>query len=148
MVEPLADKAESAAERQRALVLRWIEEGFNQRNLAVVDEVFAENATVNGNVVGRGGLKKSMSSQIASFPDLRVRIDDIVADGIKVAIWYTVEGTHGGEFEGIPPTGKRVTWSGVDLLAFDGEEISAARFSSDLLGLLRQLGVTSRAQGG
>jgi len=146
MAEPLTDKAESTAEQQRALVLRWIEEGFNQRNLAVVDEVFAEHATVNGSVVGRGGLKRSMIRHVASFPDLGVRIDDIVADGTKVAIWYTAEGTHRGEFEGIPPTGKRVKWSGVDLLTFDGGKISAARFSSDLLGMLRQLGVTSRAQ--
>jgi steroid delta-isomerase-like uncharacterized protein len=126
----------------KALVRRWIEEGFNERSLAVVDEIFAERFAVNGSVVGREGLKQSMSRHVAAFPDLHVVIDEIVAEDGKVGLWYTVEGTHRGEFEGIKPTGKRVKWSGVDLMSIESGRISEGRFVSDLMGLLRQLGAT------
>jgi steroid delta-isomerase-like uncharacterized protein len=129
----------------KALVRRWIEEGFNERSLAVVDEIFAERFAVNGNVVGRDGLKQSMRRHVAAFPDLHVVVDEIVAEGGKVALWYTVEGTHRGEFEDIPPTGKRVKWSGVDLMTIESGRIAEGRFVSDLMGLLRQLGATVSA---
>jgi predicted ester cyclase len=108
----------------------------------VVDELFAERFAVNGQVVGRDGLKQSMSRYLGSFPDLRVTVDEIVAEGDKVGIWYTVEGTHLGEFEGIPPTHKKVSWFGFDLFRLEGARMAEGRFISDSLGLLRQLGVT------
>jgi steroid delta-isomerase-like uncharacterized protein len=133
------------ATRNKALVRRWIDEGFNARRLAVADEIFAERLAVNGNAVGREGLKQSMSRHLAAFPDLRVVVDDMVAEGSKVGLWYTVEGTHRGEFEGVPPTGKRVKWSGVDLFILENGRVSEVRFLSDLIGLLRQLGATVSA---
>jgi steroid delta-isomerase-like uncharacterized protein len=137
-----SDTREALTERNKALVRRWIEEGFNQRNLRVVDELFAERVAVNGQIVGRDGLKESMSRHLRGFPDLRVTIDDIVAEGRKVGIWYTAEGTHRGEFEAIPPTGNHVTWIGFDLFHIERDKISEARFLSDLHGLLTQLGAT------
>ena len=130
------------SERNRALVWRWIEEGFNQQDMTVVDELFSERFTVNGQVIGRDGLKANMTRHLIGFPDLHVTIDDIVAEGSKVGIWYTVEGTHRGEFEGISPTYKEVKWSGFDLMTLQGGRITEGRFLSDLLGLLRQLGAT------
>lgn len=138
----LSDMNDAEAERNKGFVRRWIEEGFNRQNLSVVDELFADGIAVNGNVVGRAGLKQSMSRHLAGFPDLHVTIDDIIADEGQVGIWYTVVGTHRGEFEGIPPTGRRVTWVGFDLFTIDNGMISKARFLSDLLGLLEQLGAT------
>jgi steroid delta-isomerase-like uncharacterized protein len=129
-------------ERNKAVIRHWIDEGFNKQNLAVVDELFAEQFAVNGRAVGRDGLKGSMRRHLVGFPDLHVTIDDIVAEGNKVGIWYTVEGTHRGEFEGIPPTGNHVTWSGFDLVNVKEGKIADARFLSDLYGLLAQLGAT------
>jgi steroid delta-isomerase-like uncharacterized protein len=137
-----ADTREASTERNKALVRRWIEEGFNQSSLNVVDELFAERVRINGQTVGRDGLKQSMSRHLRGFPDLHVTIDEIVAEGRKVGIWYTAEGTHRGEFEAIPPTGNRVRWVGFDLFGIDGGKISEARFLSDFHGLLTQLGAT------
>jgi steroid delta-isomerase-like uncharacterized protein len=136
------DTRETSIQRNKTLVRRWIEEGFNQRRLNVVDELFTERVAVNGQIVGRDGLKQSMSRHLRGFPDLHVTIDDIVAEGRKVGIWYTVEGTHRGEFEAIPPTGNRVKWVGFDLFSIDGGKISEARFLSDFHGLLTQLGAS------
>jgi steroid delta-isomerase-like uncharacterized protein len=139
---PLPDSSAAATERNEASVRRWIEDGFNEQNLEVVDELFSERFAVNGEFVGRDGLKASMSRHLVGFPDLYVTIDDIIAEGSKVGIWYTVDGTHQGEFEGIPATGNRVRWSGFDLMTIEDGKISEARFLSDLFGLLTQLGAT------
>jgi steroid delta-isomerase-like uncharacterized protein len=129
-------------ERNRALVRRWIEDGFNKHDVAVVDELFRDGFAVNGHVVGRDGIKASMTRHLRGFPDLHVTIEEIVAEGDKVGIWYTVEATHRGEFDGVPPTGRSVRWTGSDLMTIQDGRISEARFLSDSLGLLKQLGMT------
>jgi len=129
-------------EQNKALVRRWIEEGFNKRDLKVVDEIFVESLAINGIVIGRENLKQDMRRRLTAFPDLYVTIDEIIGEGNKVGIWYTVKGTHGGEFEGIPPTGKPVNWFGFDLLRIEGGKIAQGRFVDDMLGLMRQLGAT------
>ena len=126
-------------ERNKALVRRWIDEGFNRRNPAIVSEIFAEDFVVGGQRIGREGLRQNMMQRLAAFPDLEVTLTEVLAEGDKVVIWYAARGTHQGEFEGISPTGKRVSWIGADLLRIDGSKIAEGRFLDDSLGLLRQL---------
>lgn len=134
-------KATASAEKQnKAIVRRWIEEGFNKKKLQVVGELFAEGAVVNGQLVGAEGVRRSMSGFLGAFPDLQVTITEALAEGERVGVWYTVRATHKGVFQGIPPTEKEVTWSGVDLFRVAGGRIVEARFLDDSLGLLRQLG--------
>jgi predicted ester cyclase len=80
-----------------------------------------------------------MRRRLAAFPDLVVRITDILAEGDKVVIWYAASGTHRGEFEGIAATGRRATWIGSDLLRLHRLKIAEGRFLDDSLGLFRQL---------
>jgi len=129
-------------EQNKAIVRRWIEEGFNKRDVKVVDDLFVEDFIVNGRKIGREGLKQNMNRHFAAFPDLHVMIAEIIAEGDKVVIWYTVEGTQKGEFDGVPPTGKKVTWFGADLFRVADGKIVEARFVDDSLGRLRQLGAT------
>jgi steroid delta-isomerase-like uncharacterized protein len=130
----------SNLEVHKALVRRWIDQGFNNKNLNVVDEIFSPEVTVNGQRVGQAGLKSSMSRFITAFPDLRVTITEILAEGDKVVIWYSVQGTQTGPFEGVRPTGKQVRWIGADLFRIQNGKIVECRFVDDSLGLLRQLG--------
>ena len=134
------DRTEAVTAENKAFVRQWIEEGFNKQNLAIVDDLFAEQFSVNGRIVGRAGLKSSMGRHLVGFPDLHVTIDESLAEGNRVGIWYTVEGTHRGEFEGIPATGNHVKWTGFDLLTIEDGKISDARFLSDFFGLMTQLG--------
>jgi steroid delta-isomerase-like uncharacterized protein len=127
-------------EQNKALVRRWIEEGFNKKNLKVVDEIFVEDFVVSGQRIGRAGLKRSMTRFFTAFPDLHVTITDLLAEGDKVVLWYTVRGTHKGEFEGFRPSGKLVNWSGSDLLRIAAGKIVEGRFLDDLLGLPRKIG--------
>ena len=135
-------------EQNKALVRRWIEEGFNKRNLKVVDEIFVEDFAISGQRIGRAGLKRSMARFFTAFPDLHVTITDLVAERDKVALWYTVQGIHTGEFEGFRPTGKRVNWYGSDLLWIAEGKIVEGRFLDDLLTVLRQPAAPSVRQGG
>jgi steroid delta-isomerase-like uncharacterized protein len=135
--------ATTRQEENKALVRRWIEEGFNKKDLAVVDKLFAPEVVVNGQRVDRTGIKQSMRRFITAFPNLRVTITDVVAEADKIGIWYTVQGNQTGEFEGIRATGKQVRWSGADLFRVEKDGIVECRFVDDSLGLLRQLGATA-----
>ena len=129
-------------EQNKALVRRWIEEGFNKKEPKVADEIFAETISINGVMISRENLKQNMRRRFTAFPDLIVRIEEIVAEGDKVVIWYTAQGTHQGEFEGFTPTGRHVNWFGVDLARIESGKIVQARFIDDSMGLMRQLGAT------
>jgi predicted ester cyclase len=77
----------------------------------------------------------------AAFPDARHTFEDFVAEGDKVALRFTFKGTHTGDFQGIPPTGKPVTISGsvVDRIV-DGKIVEHWSLI-DTMGLMQQLGV-------
>jgi len=97
---------------------------------------------VNDQRVSRQMLKQSMSRFLTAFRDLHVTITDIVAEGDKVVIWYSAQGTQTGEFEGIRATDKQARWYGADLFRIEKGRIVECRFLDDSLGLLRQLGAT------
>ena len=137
-----ATPAQRNPEDYKALVRRWIDQGFNKRDLTVVDAIFIPEVIINGQRVGGLGLKKSMSRFLSAFPNLRVTITEIVAEGDKVVIWYSVQGTQSGEFDGIRATGKQVQWIGADLFRIMNGKIVECLFVDDSLGLLRQLGAT------
>ena len=68
-------------------------------------------------------------------------IEDVIAEGDKVAVRFTFRGTHQGELMGIPPTGKQVTISGMDINRIAGGKIAERWAVFDMLGMLQQLGV-------
>lgn len=75
------------------------------------------------------------------MPDFHVTMEDVIAEGDKVAGRWTAHGTHEDELVGIPPTGKEATWTGMTIYRLAGGEIVEAWWSRDMLGLLIQLGV-------
>src|SRR5262249_47337156 len=98
-----------SAEENKAIVRRYLEEGFHRRNPAAVDELvapdFVHHDPVNP-LHGPAGLKEYQAVLFAAFPDLRLTLEDIVAEGDKVVVRYTMTGTHRGAVAGIAPTGK------------------------------------------
>ncbi len=76
-----------------------------------------------------------------AFPDLKVSPEHLTADENSVALAYTLEGTHQGDFQGIAPTGKRIKARGVQIARFEDGKMVERWGSSDELGILRQLGV-------
>jgi steroid delta-isomerase-like uncharacterized protein len=77
-----------------------------------------------------------------SFTDRTFTVDDMVAEGSKVAILWTISGTHTGEFAGLPPTGKRTSNTGSAFFTFDGGKIADLVVHYDADSLYKQLGAT------
>jgi predicted ester cyclase len=89
----------------------------------------------------REGFKQFISAFRSAIPDLRITQDDVIAEGDKVVTRYTAHGTHQGELQGIPPTGKPVTVTGIETMQVSGGKIVEGWVEFDQLGMLQQLGV-------
>jgi predicted ester cyclase len=108
----------------KALVRWWWEEVWVKDNLAAVDEFMAadyvEYPTPCGVPPGPEGLKQTLAAYRTASPDLQSTLDDIFAEGDKVAIRWSARGTHLGDWLGIPPTGNHFTMSGISVLRIAG----------------------------
>ena len=141
-----------AAEENKAKLRRIYQECFNQGNLATADELVAPDLRDTSPGIppgvpttGPDTLKSIVSQLRSAFPDLQITIDEMIAEGDTVVARTTVTGTHRGNFQGIPPTGKRVSWGTIDIVQLrDGQFVSHYGLQ-DGLGLLQQVGGISMA---
>lgn len=131
-------------EDNKALVRRFYEEVFNQRNLALVDELCTTHHVFHNpptTLHGREEFKQLLSLYITAFPDARFTVEDQIAEGDRVASRYTFRGTHQGELQSIPPTGKQVTVTGMIINRIVNGKSDEGWLNFDALGMLQQLGV-------
>jgi predicted ester cyclase len=128
------------------LVRRFYEEVINSRALDAIDGMVATTFVHNGEARGPSGQRQAIQEILAAFPDVRVAIDDVVAEGDRVVARQTWRGTHQGTFMGIAPTGRSATWTGTATLRLADGQIAQAWVNEDDLGLLRQLGRWSRRE--
>ena len=77
---------------------------------------------------------------VEAFPDLRLTVEDIMAEGDMVAARVAFDGTHRGEFQGIPPTGKEVAFTSIEVNRVVDGKGEEHWVEIDLLGLMQQLG--------
>ncbi len=131
-----------SADDNKTGLRRFYEEVLNGRNLEVVDQLVAPDV-VDHTLGSRGleGYKRSISTVHQAFPDMRVEVHDMIADGDHVAARVTYSGTHQGEFLGVPATGRRVEVSGVDFVRMRDGRQAEHWGGPDMAGLLQQLGV-------
>ena len=140
-----------STQANRTIVHRVLEEFWQSYggNVAVIDELFATDY-VNHDlskppVRGIEEFKKwaiaVRNSWLTGFPDYRITIEDLVAEGDKVAKRWTFRGTHTGEFMGIPSTGKQVKMTAVTIYCFAGGKVQEIYWNYDALGLMQQLGM-------
>jgi predicted ester cyclase len=121
-----------------------LNEAMRTGDLSLLDEVIARDAIDHnpepGMKQGLEGIKAAFGAARAAFTDLVFTVEDMVAEGDKVACRIRTRSTHSGEFRGIPATGKRVTLTGIDILRVAGGKLVERWGQFDDLGLLRQLG--------
>jgi predicted ester cyclase len=84
---------------------------------------------------------KFLAGFVEGFPDLQITIEDAVGEGDLVAQRVHFSGTHTGEFQGLPATGRKVSFSGLELNRFADGRVTEHWFQLDALGLLQQLGL-------
>jgi len=131
------------SEINKALLHRWCDEGFNKGNVDVADEVYHANVSyyepAAGEVKGLKALKEFVSSWLAAFPDAKLKIEEQVAEGDRVATRWTFTGTHRGRFRGVSPTGKQISMGAMYFYRIAGGKIVEIRAIVDSLSLLRQI---------
>jgi len=133
-----------SVQENKAVARRWYEEGMAGGNLAVIDELFmadfrGHNPQKQAAGPGREGLKRYFEAALASVKNVRVTVEDMIAEGDNVVARYTVRGTIEGDFMGIPAAGKAITLTAIDILRFEGSKIAEHWDESDMLGLMQQL---------
>lgn len=133
------------SEENKALIQRFVEEAFNRGNLDVIDEIYAPKffSYDLGAEEERSpeDAKQFVSMYRSAFPDGRTTIEDLIAEGDKVAYRWTYRGTHQGELIGITPTGREVTITGITINRISEGGIQEEWNNFDQLGMLQQLGV-------
>ena len=89
---------------------------------------------------GHTGLRLFYGVFAAGFPDAQLHFDAVLAEGDDLAVRYHIDATHSGEFNGIPATGKRISFSGTTILHYKDGKVVERWSESDFLGLLQQVG--------
>jgi steroid delta-isomerase-like uncharacterized protein len=134
------------SEENKAVVRRLFDELWNKGNLPVADELFAPTYAHHDPStpdLGKGpeGEKKRATLYRTAFHDLRLTIEDILAEGETVVARWSCRGAHKGDLSGIAPTGKQFAISGVSIARFEKGKMVEGWVNWDALGLMQQLGV-------
>jgi steroid delta-isomerase-like uncharacterized protein len=132
------------SEQNKAHIRRVIEEVYNRGDLSVVDEVAASDLIIHAasqEIRGRDGAKQYVAALRTGFPDLRFTVEGQVAEGNMVVTRWSARGTHAGEFQGIPATGREIRLAGIDIDRIVGGRVVECWAHVHEFGLMRQLGV-------
>ncbi|GAB3410012.1 ester cyclase [Flindersiella endophytica] len=138
----------STATTNRAVFFRFLD-ALNTGDVDVIstaiDEIVEPNVLFHTpapmDTPGAQALKRVWALLLRAFPDVHVKVEDVIAEGDKVVCRNTVTGTHQGEYRGRPPTGRFVTYDEIFIFRFAGGRIAEIWGVVDLLAQLRQLGV-------
>ncbi len=135
----------ATTEANKDLVQRFIEEVFNDKNQAVIDEFLAPNLvdhTLPPSLPPTiEGTRRAITMYLKAFPDLRITIDDLVAEGDRVVIRFTSRGAQRRAFGGIPPLRGRMRITSYLIARIAGGKIVEMWGLDDQLAMLQQLGV-------
>ncbi len=132
----------ASIEENKRLTQREAEEVWNQKNLDAIDKFYSKNFVnhdpTDPEVNDFESYKKSAISAISAFPDLKLIIDDMIAEGNKVVAPWTTHGTDKEALPGIPPTGKEMRWTGIVIFRFAEGKIEEAWWAQDKLSMFQR----------
>jgi steroid delta-isomerase-like uncharacterized protein len=133
------------SEANKTVSRRLVEEAFNQGKLDVIEELvapaFVSHDPLTGDTKGPEGTREVIEGYRSAFPDLKITVEDQLAERDLVATRWTAKGTHKGELLGIAPTGKESTVTGLTIDRIKDGKIVESWNNWDTLGMLRQLGI-------
>ena len=133
------------SEANRALIHRFYEEVWNKGDLDAANSIFAEDYVRHdlrpGDApAGPEGQKLVAGMFRAAFPDVKLSVEFMVAEADMVVARWMMRGTHRGAWGGIPPTGKRMSFAGVNIFRISEGKVVEIWNHRDDLGLMEQLG--------
>lgn len=135
-------------EMNKTIALQTME-ALHQRDLDGVRANMAPESRFYGwapEPLDADGHKAFMSALLTAFPDSRFIVDDVIAEGDKVAVRHRLQGTHQAELQGIPPTGRQVEVNGIVIFRIENGKVAEAWLNADIMGMMQQLGVVPAQQ--
>jgi len=143
-----------STEANKAVVRRAYLDGMNNRDLSIIDEVFAPDYIVHypdmEPIHGRDAAKEAIAAFLDAFPDIVFKIEDQIAEGNKVVTRWTAVGTHSSDFRGfpkkgtvIPASGRKVNFRATDIYWIENGQIKEEWNTLENVELMHQLGMAS-----
>lgn len=135
----------STTETNKAIERRFVEEFWNENKLDSAEDFYTDDSRRHDPntpdvATGPEGVREVAAMLRAAFPDVRLEIEDLLAEGDLVATRWTATATHLGEYQGIALTGKRFSVAGISITRFADGKITDEWVSWDALGLLKAIG--------
>jgi steroid delta-isomerase-like uncharacterized protein len=132
------------SEDNKAFVRRWFEEVWNKGREGAIDEMFAADGLAHGlegdePIRGAAGFKPFFHKFRTAFPEIRVTVEDAVAEGDKVAARCSVRGTHRGDSLGFAATQQPVAFEGITIVRLRDGKIVEAWNHFDFMKMFQQL---------
>jgi steroid delta-isomerase-like uncharacterized protein len=146
MTEQLIRRRAHMSMDLKVTVRRLYEEIWNKRKLELMDVLLSPShalhgSTFSGRSIGPEAYRSQILLYTGAFPDLRFTIEDMIAEKEKVVTYWTMSGTHKGEFRGIPPTNKKISLDGITIHYITDGKIMDSYVSLDMWGMMQQLGL-------
>lgn len=135
-----------STEENKQLVRRFFEEGPCKGNLAVANSLLSPDFEIHIPLPappGIEGINEVITTCRAAFEHLNVTIEDLVAEGDKVVARFIARGVHKGSFMNLPPTGKEITMTGIEIFRIENGKIAELWGEVNLLGMMQQLEIFS-----
>jgi steroid delta-isomerase-like uncharacterized protein len=136
----------ASSPEQNKQLIHQVFESYNQQDMEKAEKLFSPKHVFHfpgAPPMDWNSHKQFILGLSKAFPDLHFKIEDIVAEGDKVAYRLTVRGTHKGEFQGIPPTNKKVSFSSTGISNIMDGKVAEDWVDADVMGLMQQLGATA-----
>ncbi|MGH9174635.1 MAG: ester cyclase [Vicinamibacterales bacterium] len=134
-------------EDNKALIRRYFE-SWNTNDVEALDDLIAADAidhmASSGQPAGREGYRDFYRVWHGAFPGFRAEIEDMIAEGDRVATRWTFHGRHLGEYEGIAPTGRELSFTAVSIQRIVNGVVAEEWYIADTHDFMRQLGQGSR----
>ena len=135
------------SEENKALFQRWFEEVWNKGRAEAIDEMFAADGVAHGltdasgaELRGPAHFREFHRSFREAFPDIRVTVEDVLAEGDKVSGRCSVRGTHRSDALGFAVTNRAVAFDGMCIVRIRDGQIVEAWNNFDFLSMYQQLG--------
>ena len=136
----------SVSQAHKELFGRLYHSIWNERRMEFIPQVIADthaiiDPTVAGGAVGPSAYRRQVERFLTGLPDLHFEVDDTITEQDKLVVYWTITGTHRGEFLGVPATNKKVSFSGITINQIRDGKIIESTVIWDGLGLLDQFGI-------
>jgi steroid delta-isomerase-like uncharacterized protein len=131
-------------EENKAIVRHFFEAGPSSGNMEAANALLSPNFALHTplpSAPGIKGINDVVTACRAAFEHLNVTVEDMVAEGDKVTARFTARGVHKGSFMNLPPTGRSITMTGIEIFRIEGGKIAELWGEANLLGLMVQLGI-------